>query len=213
MVIVLGSKVLMSWLHRLGGPGLLLLAQVDNSPIPVPGSMDVLLIILASSRKELWWYYAVMALIGSVVAGCIAYRLSKKGGKETLEKKIGKDRAKKVYSVFEKYGFLSLMLGAMAPPPIPMSAFLLSAGAMQYPFKKFFAALTLGRAIRYAAIAYLASLYGHALIHAMNRYYKPLLVLAIVLGVAGGAVALYYYRKARREKKHEDRGKKQPVAA
>src|SRR5690242_10785685 len=107
MLVISSSHVLMHWLHRLGGPGLILLAQVDNSPIPVPGSMDVLLIILASSRKELWWYYALMALIGSLIASYITYRLSKKGGKETLEKKIGEERAKKVFDRFEKYGFLS----------------------------------------------------------------------------------------------------------
>lgn len=214
MIIFYTSKTLMHWLLRLGGPGLILLAQVDNSPIPVPGSMDVLLIILASSRKELWWYYALMALVGSLIASYFTYRLSKKGGKETLEKKLGPDRAKKVYKVFEKYGFLSLLVGAVAPPPIPMSAFLMSAGALQYPLKKFMAAVGLGRAIRYGAIGFLASIYGHRIIHAMYHYYKPLLIFAIVMGVGGGLVALYYYRKARNNKKHEDGKKKHaPIAA
>ena len=213
MLIISSSHALMHWLHRLGGPGLLLLAQVDNSPIPVPGSMDVLLIILASSRKQLWWYYAIMALVGSLVASYFAYRLSKKGGKEALEKKIGEQRAKKVYKVFEKYGFLSLALGALAPPPIPMSAFLMTAGALQYPLKKFIPAVGLGRAIRYTLIAYLASLYGHKILHVFNRYYKPVLIFAIVAGVIGGAIALYYWRKARKKHKAEKSGKREPIAA
>ena len=202
----------MHWLHRLGGPGLLLLAQVDNSPIPVPGSMDVLLIILASSRKDLWWYYALMALVGSLVASYFTYRLSKKGGKETFEKKLGEDRAKKVYRVFERYGFMSLVIGAVAPPPIPMSAFLMAAGAMQYPLKKFIAAVGLGRAIRYALVGYLASLYGHSLIRGMYRYYKPLLIFAITVGVGGGLVALYLWKKHAR-KGHKSGKKEQPMAA
>lgn len=213
MLLVSSSQALMHWLHRLGGPGLLLLAQVDNSPVPVPGSMDVLLIILASSHKELWWYYALMALVGSVIASYFTYRLSAKGGKETLEKKIGEGRAKKVYSVFEKYGFLSLLLGAVAPPPVPMSAFLMTAGALQYPLKKFLAAVAIGRTIRYALIAYFASLYGHSLIRVMNRYYKPLLIFAIVLGVAGGLFALYHFKRAQRKKQKEDKGKPHRVAA
>ncbi len=205
MLIVSSSQALMHWLHRLGAPGLLLLAQVDNSPIPVPGSMDVLLIILCTSKKELWLYYAAMALAGSIVAGFVTYRLSKKGGKETLGRRLGEVRAKKVYAIFEKYGFLSIFLGAMAPPPVPMSAFLMAAGAMQYPVKKFLTALFFGRAIRYAAIAYLASLYGHSIIHWFNRYYKPMLILVIVLSVAGGLFALYYWRRHRKtgKKKNE----------
>jgi membrane protein YqaA with SNARE-associated domain len=213
MVIAFSSHALMHWLHRLGGPGLVLLAQVDNSPIPVPGSMDVLLIILASSRKELWWYYGLMAFVGTMIASYFTYRLSKKGGKETLEKRIGEDRAKKVYSVFERYGFLSLMGGALAPPPIPMSAFLMAGGALQYPLKKFLAAVGLGRAIRYFLIAYLASLYGNVLIHGLYRYYKPLLIFAIVVGVGGGLVALYYFRKAKRKKENENSHKETPIAA
>lgn len=201
MLIAFSTHALMHWLHRLGGPGLLLLAQVDNSPVPVPGSMDVLLIILASSRKDLWWYYAIMALAGAMVAGYVTYRLSQRGGKQTLEKRLSEERARKVYSVFERYGFLSVMLGAMAPPPVPMSAFLMAAGAMQYPLKKFLSALLVGRAIRYTLVAYLASLYGHSLIRWMYRYYRPMLIGLIVLGVCGGLIALYYWRK------HKRRGK------
>lgn len=211
MLIVSSTHALMHWLHRLGGPGLLLLAQVDNSPIPVPGSVDLLTIILASSRKDLWWYYALMATLGAVIAGVIAYRLSAKGGKETLEKRLGEQRAKKVYAVFEKYGFLSVFLGAMAPPPVPMSAFLMAAGAMQYPFKKFLAALTLGRAIRYTLLAYLASIYGHKIIRAAAPYYKPMLILVIACSVIGGLFALRYWRRLKQQKSKTK--KKEPAQA
>jgi hypothetical protein len=33
---------LWAWLERLGGLGLILLGVLDNSPFPVPGSMDAL---------------------------------------------------------------------------------------------------------------------------------------------------------------------------
>jgi membrane protein YqaA with SNARE-associated domain len=213
MLILFTSHALMHWLHRLGGPGLILLAQVDNSPIPVPGSMDVLLIILASSRKDLWWYYAIMATVGAVIAGYMTYRLSAKGGKETLEKKLGEQRAKKVYSIFEKYGFLSVFLGAMAPPPVPMSAFLMAAGAMQYPFKKFLAALTLGRAIRYSLLAYFASVYGHTILRVASRYYRPMLIAVIVLAVGGGIFAIYQWRRHKSDKSKPKKPRPATIAA
>ena len=213
MLILFSSHAVMHWLHRLGGPGLLLLAQVDNSPIPIPGSQDVLLVILCSSRKDLWWYYALMATVGAVVAGYFAYRVGAKGGKETLEKRLGERRAKKVYGVFERYGFFAVFLGAMAPPPVPMSAFLLAAGGMQYPVKKFMAALTLGRAIRYTLVAYLASLYGHAMIHWASRYYKPMLIAAIVFGVGAGVFGIYQWRKIKRQKPGSKKRRPEPMAA
>src|SRR5438552_4736359 len=57
---------------------------LDSSVIPLPGSMDVLTIILSARKQELWLYYALMATIGSVIGGYVTYRLARKGGKYTL---------------------------------------------------------------------------------------------------------------------------------
>ena len=136
-------------LRHLGGPGLVLLGLVDNSFIPVPGSMDALTIILSSSHKEPWWYYAIMATVGAVIGGYLTYRIGLEGGKETLEKRISKKRAERIYHVFGRYGFWSVLVGAMSPPPVPIVPFLVAAGTMKYPRQKFLAALALGRAGRY----------------------------------------------------------------
>ena len=56
---------LWGWLERLGGLGLILLGILDNSPVPVPGSMDALTIILAAHQKAWWPYYAAMATVGA----------------------------------------------------------------------------------------------------------------------------------------------------
>ncbi len=83
-------------LRRLGGPGLVLLGIADNSVIPLTGSMDVLTIWLAARHREPWIYYAAMATIGAVLGGYITYALARKGGKETMERKLSKRRARKV---------------------------------------------------------------------------------------------------------------------
>ena len=50
-----------TWLQRLGGPGLILLGLLDNSAIPLPGSMDLLVILLSAHHRQWWPYYALMA--------------------------------------------------------------------------------------------------------------------------------------------------------
>jgi membrane protein YqaA with SNARE-associated domain len=182
-------------LRRLGGPGLILLGLLDNSFIPLPGSMDALTIILAASHREPWWYHAIMATIGSLLGGYLTYRL---GGKETLEKRISKKRAEKVYGIFERYGFWSVVVGATSPPPVPIVPFLIAAGTMKYPKRKFIAALTLGRGIRYTIIAYLGSIYGRHVFNWLGQYYRPVLYTLIALGVVGGLVAWYYWRRNKR---------------
>ena len=132
-------------LRRLGGPGLVLLGIADNSVVPLTGSMDVLTIWLAARHREPWIYYALMATIGAVIGGYITYALACKGGKEAMERKLSKRRAKKVQQRFERWGFWAIAIPALMPPPFPFVPFLIAAGAMQYSRKKFLGSLLFGR--------------------------------------------------------------------
>src|SRR5216683_1532854 len=84
-------------LRRMGGLGLVFLGIADNSVIPLTGSMDVLTIWLAARHPDLWPYYAFMATAGAVLGGYITYSLGRKGGKEAIERKLHKEKAKKVF--------------------------------------------------------------------------------------------------------------------
>jgi membrane protein YqaA with SNARE-associated domain len=182
------------WMLRLGGPGLIVLGLIDSSVIPTPGGMDVFVVLLTAHHREWWPYYGAMATIGSVLGGYITYRLAQKGGKAGLEKEIGKERSQKVYKKFEKEGFSSVLIGSILPPPFPLVPVLMAAGVMQYSRNKFLAALTLGRAIRFFSLAFLGRLYGTAITGWLGRYYKPFLYVLIAVGIAGGVIALSYFK-------------------
>jgi membrane protein YqaA with SNARE-associated domain len=187
------------WLRHLGGVGLVLLALADNSVVPLPGSMDVLTILLAAHQRHLWWYYAFMATVGAVIGGYITYGLARKGGKEAFERRLSKRRANKVFKRFERWGFFAVAVPALLPPPFPIVPFLLAAGAMQYSRKKFVAALALGRGVRFTIAASLGAIYGRHIVRFFSQYYKPAMFILIGLGVLGGIVSLVqYYRYKRR---------------
>jgi hypothetical protein len=46
-----------SWIFHLGGLGFIPLGLLDSSVIPLPGSMDVLAIVLAARTPDLWLSY------------------------------------------------------------------------------------------------------------------------------------------------------------
>jgi membrane protein YqaA with SNARE-associated domain len=196
---VLLTNPIWTWLHRLGGPGLILLGVIDSSVIPVPGSMDVFVILLSAHRRDWWPYYAFMATLGAVLGGYVTYRLAEVEGERALERKIGKRRAQKAYRQFERRGFLTVMVGAILPPPFPMVPVLMAAGVLNYPRKSFLSALGLGRAVRFFSIAYLGHLYGAALIQWVGRYYRTFLYLLIGAAVLA-AIALFVYIKWYRPK-------------
>jgi membrane protein YqaA with SNARE-associated domain len=180
-------------LRRMGGPGLVLLGIADNSVIPLTGSMDVLTIWLAARHREPWPYYALMATLGAVIGGYITYALARKGGKEAMERKLSKKRAAQFSKAFARWGFAAVAIPAVLPPPFPFVPFLLTAGAMQYSRKKFLAALTLGRGIRYTIGAWLGFHYGRHILRFFSRYDKLAIAILIVLAIIGAILSLIQY--------------------
>ena len=211
LVLLLLSNELWTWFHRLGGPGLILLGVLDNSVIPLPGSMDAAVILLSSHHREWWAYYGAMATVGAVVGALPTFRIGEKGEERTLERKIGKKRAEKLYRRFRKHGFGTIACGAVMPPPFPMAPLLVAAGAMHYPRKKFVLSLSLGRAIRFLGVAYLGHVYGKSILGWLSQYYHPLLYTLIGLGSLGGIGALVYFKWYRPKRQREERERGEAV--
>lgn len=192
------TRSLIAWARRVGGPGLIVLGLVDNSAIPVPGSQDAMVILLAASEKTWWPYYAMMATVGAVLGGYITYRLARREGKAILERHVSRRKAQKVYRTFEKWGFGAVFVPAMLPPPLPMFPFLLAAGALQYSRGKFIAALAIGRGIRYTLLAFLAVTYGRSILGSIVEYRDPILLFGIAAGVATTLYFLLRYKRSKR---------------
>jgi membrane protein YqaA with SNARE-associated domain len=189
--------------QRLGAFGLILLGIVDASFIPTPGSMDALTIILAAAHPSWWPYYVLMATLGAVVGAWLMFRIGRKGGKEGLEKRFGKQKMQKVYDRVERYGFGMVFVSAILPPPIPTVPFVLAAGALKYGRAKFVAAFTLGRILRYGIEAYAASIYGRQILRFLTRYQRPLLWIFVVLMVAGALAGIFFWQRHRRTASRE----------
>lgn len=186
----LGSRSLRHWLVQLGGVGLIPLGIVDGSLVPVPGSMDIATVFLAARDTHLWLYYALMATAGSVAGGFFTYRLARKGGKEALEHRSARGYMRKVCEIFEKWGFAAVAIPALLPPPVPVTPFVVAAGAMQYSRKMFLTAFTSARLVRYLVLASLAAYYGRQIIDLISH--NLLLVGIVIALVLGGAVALAF---------------------
>jgi membrane protein YqaA with SNARE-associated domain len=169
------------WIFHLGAAGFIPLGLLDASIIPLPGSMDLLTVVLCARDAHWWIWYAVAATAGSVLGGWVTYRLAQKGGKEMLSRRFSKKRLDKVYKIFHRSGFGAIAIPALLPPPAPMVPFLFAAGAMQYPVRKFLAALTTGRLIRYTALAFLAQKYGRHILSFFSAH-------MLLIGAAGAAV-------------------------
>jgi membrane protein YqaA with SNARE-associated domain len=201
MIALVTARSVRHWFVQLGGVGLIPLGILDSSVIPLPGSTDIVTIFLCTRDSHLWFYYALMAIVGSVSGGYFTYRLGSKGGKESLARKFSKRKMAKVYKIFERWGFASIAIPAVLPPPMPMVPFLLAAGAMQYSVKKFLAALALGRTARYTILAFLAARYGRQILTWIRQHssHSALLALAVVIAIG---LAVYFFIWMSKPKRH-----------
>ena len=202
-----------SWIQRLGLFGLILLGIADSAPFvdAPPGSADVFLILLSVASHELWALYAFMISLGEILGGYLTYRIAEKGGQATLEKKVGKQLAEKVYKWFEKHGFIAVFIGAIAPPPFPFTSVLMAAGIMQYPRKKFFLALAAGRSTRFFTEAFLGRTYGRQMIAFFSSHYRAATYAFIALAVLVGIGAFIFFKYFRTPKKAVNHGQGKSV--
>lgn len=179
-------------MFRLGGLGLIPLGIVDNSVIPIAGSMDVVTVLLCAQSKQWWPYYTLMATIGSLIGGFITYRLTRTESKSHLAKLFSRPKAKGFKNLFGKWGFSAIVFPAILPPPFPIVPFLIAAGATQYPRGKFLGALAIGRALRYTILGILGFLYGKWILEVMRAH--VLLIVSVGVGLILASVTVAVLR-------------------
>ena len=189
------------WLFQLGGLGLIPLGLLDNSPIPLPGIMDVATIVLSARQEQLWLYYALMA-----TGGFGDWRLCHHTGSLAREGKKRSNAGSRPgkwtkFARSSSDGGSALLSSLLCCRRLcPWFHFLFAAGAMQYPARKFLAALTLGRISRYMILAYLAARYGRQIIAFIAEHGHPVVVGIIVVLLATAAVVFYFWRGSKSKK-------------
>lgn len=192
------------WLVTLGVPGLFGVAIIDSSPIPLPlpGSTDLLLLWLASHKDGKTWLLALCAIAGALVGGYSGWRLGCKGGEEALKRHVPARLLEPVHRWAKSNPVLSVFLPALLPPPVPLSPFVLAAGALGVPRNCFLISFGAARSIRNSLVAWVGATYGRRVMrlwsHTLDKWSIPLLAAFGALVVAGIILAMV---KARRRSK------------
>ena len=176
------SSPFLHFLLHFGMFGVLLVSIVDSSfvPLPIPGLTDIMIIVLAAQHEN-WFLLVLLATIGSALGGYFSHQVGHSGGMAFLEKRVPPRIFKRVTSWMENHAILAVALPAILPPPMPLSPFVLAAGALNMSRNKFMATFTVSRAIRHAIAAWLGIHYGRAVIRMWNdvsaKYGTPILIV------------------------------------
>lgn len=154
-------------------------------PLPIPGTTDLLLLILIARRGSPW-LLVPLAVGGAMIGAFTTWSAGKKGGEPALRRYVPERYYDRITGWVKKKGAAGVALSAVNPPPIPLMPFLAAAGALGVPLGRFLAAFAAARTARYALIAWLGTRYGRHMIHWWNLY------LADYAGViAWGLLAIF----------------------
>ena len=160
------GHALLHLLFSLGYVGLFLVSMVDSSfvPLPLPGVTDIMLVLYAAQHSNPWMLIAI-ATLGSALGGLFSHKVGQAGGMAFIEKRTPPRIFKKVTGWMESHAILAVALPAILPPPMPLSPFVLAAGALNMSRKKFLWTFTLSRFARHAFAVWLGVHYGkHVLV-------------------------------------------------
>ncbi len=182
---------------NLGAVGIFALAVVDSSviPIPLPGSTDLVLLLMTAFRSQSIGspiLFASCAFVGSVIGGYTTWAAGKKGGEAALDR-LGKGRfVRRVQGWVKRNGLLSVALASLLPPPVPLMPFLLAAGALGLSRGRFLISYCTARAVRYGLVAWVGYKYGRVVINFWQKDLKgwstPILDWLYFAAGAGSAV-------------------------
>jgi membrane protein YqaA with SNARE-associated domain len=184
--------------------GVFLVSIVDSSfvPLPLPGITDIMVIVLAAQHHS-WILLVLLATAGSALGGYFSYQVGQSGGMAFIEKHIPARIFKRVCDWMENHAILSVALPAILPPPMPLSPFVLAAGALHMSRKKFLTTFTISRCLRHSIAAWLGIHYGRHILRMWNsisaKYATPFLIILWTLILVSCAIAFWKLYKTSRD--------------
>jgi membrane protein YqaA with SNARE-associated domain len=186
-------------------------------PLPLPGSTDLLLLLLTAHRgttpvSAAW--LAACALAGSLIGGYLCWSAGRKGGEVTLERYVPKRFLGRVIGWVEQHGAWSVGVAAILPPPIPLTPFILAAGALKVQRGRFLAFYGIARTLRYGFLAWLGIIYGRYVVRLWEKELSgwSTIILWAYAGLVAAGIA-YGVWKFRRNAARPDAASPAPEAA
>jgi len=176
------------WLTRLseylitfGAFGLFIVALLDSTFVPLPSSVDALMLLLSATYPNWMLLYAFMATSGSALGCLILYLISRRAGARALNRFSEKKQAR-VKNLIERFDIMAVLVATLLPPPFPFKLFVVSAGVFRFSLVRFMLAIVVGRGFRFLLEGYFAVRYGAEAKEILAKYY-PWIGMGLAAGI------------------------------
>lgn len=192
------------WLHVLGrrlayfivhvplyiaGPSMILIGALDSSLLSLPEVNDYLVVARCYAHPETAFLFPLFPALGSVIGCFLLYSILRRGGQAVLHRRFRAEHVQRVERAYARFGILALAVPALLPPPMPFKIFVATAGALQFPRRRFLVTILLARSLRYYVEGTLAVFYGQRVARFLQD--NGIIIISVVGGICLIALAVY----------------------
>jgi membrane protein YqaA with SNARE-associated domain len=172
--------------------GLILLGALDASLfVFIPFGTDAVVIYVSARNRELFWLYPLLVTAGSIVGAAVTYAIGAKISDEGLTRFVSSRHLERFRTRVKDLGPLTLGVSALLPPPFPLTAFILTSGALKVPLARFLMIFAAARLLRFSIEALLAQRFGTSLLRVFESEPVQRLAIALVLvAILGTAITI-----------------------
>lgn len=195
--ITKGLTRVSEYLITFGAFGLFAVALLDSTFVPLPSSVDALMLLLTTAHPRWMLLYAFMATAGSSLGCWILYLVSRRAGTRAL-RRFSEAKQKRVKDLIDRYDMAAVLVATLLPPPFPFKLFVVTAGVFRFSLVRFMIAIVAGRAFRFLLEGYFAVRYGAEAKAILAQYYPWIgLGLALAILIFVSSASLRRHRSAR----------------
>jgi len=185
----------------IAGPAMIVIGALDSSLLSLPEINDYLVVARCFSHPKSAFFFPIFPAIGSVLGCLLLYTIFSRGGLAVLHRRFRADRVEKVERAYARFGVLALAIPALLPPPLPFKMFVATAGALQFPRRKFLVTIMIARSIRYYTEGVLAVYYGQRVLRFLKD--NGLVIVSIVAALVVIGLAVYLLTNRGRQAVHD----------
>ncbi len=177
----------------IAGPAMILIGALDSSLLSLPEINDYLVVARCYTHPETAFFFPLFPAIGSVLGCTLLYTIFSRGGLAVLHRRFRPDRIERVEKAYARFGIFALAVPALLPPPLPFKIFVATAGALQFPRRKFVLTILIARSIRYYTEGILAIYYGERVLRFLRD--NGLMIVTIAGSLCLIALVIYLLSK------------------
>src|SRR5437764_13327001 len=171
------------------GPVMILVGALDSSLLSLPEINDYLVIARCFTHPRAVVFFPLFASTGSMLGCLLLYTILQRGGLAVLHRKFKLEHIQRVERAYARLGILALATPALLPPPMPVKILVATAGALQFPRRKFLITILIARSVRYYTEGILAVYYGERVLRFLRD--NGLMIVTVIGGLCLVALAIY----------------------